>query len=176
MSNFKKVTISGKICSGKSVLLQGLQKKLKWQVISTGKFFREYVSKYHLSLESAEEQNEKLTKEVDYMVRDMLHADGNLIVDGWLSGLMSKGANDVLRVLLVCEDNIRYERFSTREKTTFEEAKILVEQRQSSWFKKLSDIYKRDDFLDPKNYDLIIDTSYDAPEAVLQKVLHKIEE
>jgi len=74
-------------------------------------------------------------------------------------------------VLLICDDNIRYQRFAEREKISFSESMKKVEERQNNWFKKLEKIYKRNDFVDPKNYDLIINTSDISSEKVLKKVL-----
>jgi len=173
---YNKITISGKICTGKSTLFQNLRQKLGWPTVSAGQFFRDYVKEHDLSLEAAEEQNEKLTKEIDYQVRDRIRAPGRLIIDGWLSGLMAKGNPDVLKVLLVCNDNIRYKRFAKREKISFLEAKERVEERQKSWFAKIKKIHKINSsrLCDPKNYDLIIDTSYITAQAVLRTVIQII--
>jgi len=177
-AHYNKITISGKICTGKSTLFQNLCQKLGWPTISTGQFFRDYVEEHGLSLEGAEEQNEKLTKEVDYAVRDKMRSPGKLIIDGWLSGLMAKGNPSVLRVLLICKDDIRYKRFAKREKVSFLEAKKRVEERQESWFTKIKKIHKIDSsrLCNPKNYDLVIDTSYITPQAILKKVLNIIEQ
>ncbi|PIV09193.1 hypothetical protein COS31_01610 [Candidatus Roizmanbacteria bacterium CG02_land_8_20_14_3_00_36_15] len=174
--NYTKITISGKICTGKTTLLRRLEKKLKWPAFMTGQLFRDYVKKHKLNLEGAEEQNEKLTKEVDYKVRDMLHDAGNLIVDGWMSGLMANKFPDVLKILLVCKDDIRYKRFAKREKISFKDACKRVEERQNSWFAKIKKIHK----ISPKtlnnvkNYDLVVDTSYITPQAVLKRVLERV--
>ena len=54
----------------------------------------------------------------------MIYANGNLIVDGWMSGIMANNLKDVLRILLICKDNIRYKRFADRKKIKdFEAAK-----------------------------------------------------
>jgi len=169
-----KITISGKICTGKTTLLKELANKLKWPTFMTGQFFRDYVKKNELNLDQAEEQNETLTKKIDFQVRDMIYSPGNLIVDGWMSGIMSKGLPNVLKILLVCNDEIRYKRFANRENITIDEAKIRVEERQKIWFKKLEKIYERNDFIDPKNYDLIIDTSNMTSKDTVEKVLQKI--
>lgn len=139
----------------------------------TGQLFRDYVKDHGLNLEEAEEQSEKLTKAVDYKVRDMLHSPGNLIVDGWLSGIMANKLVDVLKILLFCKDDIRYKRFAKREKINFEEAKKKVEERQRSWFSKIKKIHKitYSKLNNEKNYTLVIDTSYITPQAVLKKVL-----
>jgi len=173
LMNYTKITISGKICTGKTTLLQRLQKHLNWPSFITGQLFRDYVKKHGLSLEGAEEQSEKLTKEVDYKVRDILHEKGHLIVDGWMSGLMANKLPDVLKIILVCKDDIRYKRFAKREKISFPEAKMRVEDRQNSWFDKIKKIHKisKKSLNNEKNYNLVIDTSYITPQAVLKKVL-----
>lgn len=168
---FNKITISGKICTGKTTLLKSLEQELNWAVFMTGKLFREYVSKNKFNLEQVEEQNEELTKKIDYQVRDLIHAPENLIIDGWMSGIMAADLPNVLKVLLICDDNIRYQRFADREKINIVEAKKRVEERQNNWLNKLQKIYKRSDFVDPKNYDLIIDTSNISSQAVLEKVI-----
>ncbi len=169
---YSKITISGKICTGKTTLFKKLVDKLDWPGFKTGRLFRDYVIKNKLDLEQVEEQSEFLTKKIDYQVRDMIYANGNLIVDGWMSGIMANNLKDVLRILLICKDNIRYKRFADREKIKdFEAAKKRVEDRQLNWFNKLKKIYKRNDFVDPKNYNLIIDTSSISSQAVLKKVL-----
>lgn len=168
---YTKIAISGKICTGKSTLFNDLAKKLKCPVIQTGKYFREYVAKKHMTLEDAAEQNDKLTKQIDYMVRDKLHEKGHLIVDGWMSGIMANKIPDVLRVLLVCEDDVRTKRFSEREKVPLNEARKRVEERLANWVHKLKKIYKRDDFFDEKNYNLVIDTSHITAKQVLKIVL-----
>ena len=172
--NINKITISGKICTGKTTLLKDLENELNWPIFMTGKLFRDYVAKNNFNLEKVEEQNESLTKKIDYQVRDMIYADGNLIVDGWMSGIMAHDLPNVLKVLLVCKDEVRYQRFANREKINIDEAKKKVEERQSNWLNKLEKIYKRNDFIDPKNYDLIIDTSVLSSQDVLKKVLQKI--
>lgn len=170
---YSKITISGKVCTGKTTLLKSLQKKLDWPTFMTGQLFRDYVKDHGLNLQEAEEQSEKLTKAVDYKVRDMLHTPGNLIVDGWLSGIMANKLNGVLKILLVCHDDIRYKRFAKREKISILDAKKKVEERQKSWFLKIQKIHKvtYSKLNNQKNYTLVIDTSYITPQVVLKKVL-----
>lgn len=140
----------------------------------TGKLFRDYVVKNKLNLDQVEEQNNSLTKKIDYQVHEMIHSPGNLIVDGWMAGIMANNLSDVLKILLICKDGIRYQRFARREKIDINVAKKRVEERQTNWLAKLEKIYKRSDFMDQKNYDLIIDTSCISPRDTLKKVLQKI--
>jgi predicted cytidylate kinase len=171
---FNKITISGKICTGKTTLLKDLEKELGWPVFMTGKLFREYVAKNKLNLEQVEEQNKDLTKKIDHQVRDIICKTGNLIFDGWMSGIMASGLPNVLKILLTCKDEIRYQRFAVRENIGFEEAKRRVDERQSNWLNKLEKIYDRNDFMNPKNYDLIIDTSNISLQEIVKKVLETL--
>ncbi len=171
---YSKRTISGKICTGKSTLFQSLEKKLSWKTFRTGTFFRDYAKKHKLNLEKAQEQTDRLTKKVDYKVRDMLRKKGNLLVDSWMAGIMADNSPGVLKILLVCDDKIRFKRFAMREKVTVKLAKKDILDRETNLFKKLQEIHKRNDFVDPKNYNLIINTTKLFPNQILQKVLNKL--
>lgn len=172
---YSNITISGQICAGKSTLRNLLVKKLRWQTFSTGELFRKYTKDHNLNLEQAEEQNNKLTKKIDGQVRKLLKIKKHQIVDSWLAGITAKKIPGVLKILLVCKDDIRYKRFAKREKSSFQEAKLKVDERFDSWSKKIYKIYKCRDFFKEKYFDLVIDTSYITPQAVLKKVLNTLE-
>lgn len=173
---YSKITIAGKVCTGKTTLLRLLEKKLNWPTFLTGKLFRQYAAEQGLTLETADEQTESLTKKVDYKMRDLLKSPGNLIVDGWMSGIMANKNPEVLKVLLVCRDDIRYKRFAKREDISFSEAKEKVEDRQNNWFYKIEEIHavKKETLNDENTYDFVIDTSYITPQAVARRVLDRL--
>lgn len=170
---YNKITISGKICTGKTTLLKSLEKHLGWPTFMTGQLFREHAKKKNLQLEGAEEQNQRITREVDERVKKMLHEPGHLIVDGWMSGLSANSLPDVMKILLECDNRTRYGRFANREKVTLTEAKKRVEERQGSWFEKIEKIHKikRGEFIDPKNYTIVIDTTNLSTSKITKKVL-----
>ncbi len=173
---FSKITISGKICTGKSSVFRELQKKLSWPTFSTGAYFREYTKKHGLSLNKAEEQTDTLTREVDGKVKDMLSKPGNLLLDSWLAGIMAEGRVDIFKVLLVTNDDVRFKRFAQRERVSFEEAKKEVLLRDSSWFEKVKKIHNRSDFFEKHNYTLVVDTTnlnVDEITALILKTLSK---
>ncbi len=171
---FSKITISGKICTGKSSVFRELQKQLNWPTFSTGSYFREYAKTHHLELNNAEEQTDKLTREIDGKVKEMLHKPGHLLLDSWLAGIMAEGIPDVLKVLLITDDEIRYKRFAEREKVTILEASKEVHSRDSKWFEKVKKIHKREDFFDRKNYSLVIDTSHVSIKYVVSTILKSL--
>ena len=171
---FSKITISGKICTGKSSVFRALRSTLGWPTFSTGAYFREYAKTHKLELNAAAEQTEELTRKVDGMVKDMLHKPGHLLLDSWLAGIMAQGAPNVLKVLLTAQDPIRYARFAEREKVSLPEAEKEVVERDTSWFDKVKKIHNRSDFFDTKNYDVVIDTSSLTVEEIVQKILSLI--
>ena len=96
---YDKVTISGQICTGKTTLYQALGKRLDWPTFSTGQFFRDYAAKHQFDLEAAEEQSAKITKKIDYQVRDLLKTKKYIIVEGWLAGLMAANTPGVFWIV-----------------------------------------------------------------------------
>ena len=168
---FSKITISGKICTGKSSVFRELQKQLNWPTFSTGSYFREYAKTHNLELNRAEEQTDKITRGVDGKVKEMLRQPGHLLIDSWLAGIMAEGVTDALKVLLVTDDDLRFKRFAKRENSSLAEAQKEVVLRDSSWFEKVKKIHKRSDFFDKKNYTLVIDTSHKKIEEIVEKIL-----
>lgn len=174
LNMFSKITISGKICTGKSSIFRELQKKLGWPTFSSGSYFREYALSHNLNLNNAEEQTDKLTREVDDMVKEMLRKPGNLLLDAWLGGVLAEGTTDVLKVLLAADDAVRFKRFAKREMMTIEEAEKEVCQRDSSWFDRVKKIHNRSDFFDTKNYDIVINTTHISIIEITQQILAKL--
>ncbi|MBI4130278.1 AAA family ATPase [Candidatus Roizmanbacteria bacterium] len=172
--NYTKITISGLICTGKTSLFWGLQRKLIWPTFSASQFFRDYARTHNALLEKAEEQSQKLTREVDNRMQNMLKQRGNLIIEGWMAGIMANQQNDVLRVLLQCDDEVRYARFANREKVTLVQAKERVQEREKNLFVVLQQIYHRNDFVDQKNYNFIIDSTYLTMPELVEKTLNAL--
>lgn len=172
--NYNKVTISGKICTGKTTLFWDLVKHLGWPTFSAGQFFRDYARIHNLSLEGAEEQTPKLTKEVDQGMQKLLEKEGYIIIEGWMAGIMADKMPGVLRILLTCGDNERFQRFARREKISLADAQKRVLERDQNWFEKLKSIYRRNDFFDPKKYNFILDTTNLTPKLSLQRVLEAL--
>lgn len=172
--SYQKVTISGRICTGKTTLFWGLQEKLGWPAFSASQCFRDYARIHSVSLDKAEEQSEKLTKEIDYKMRDLLKGEGNLIVEGWMAGIMADEFPGVLRVLLTCADDERIRRFAERDSINVQEAEERIRQREKNLFAALEKIYHRRDFFDPKNYNLVVDTTSLSSGQLIDAVAEKI--
>ncbi len=172
---YSKITISGRICTGKSTLFPLLQKKLGWPTFSASQFFRNWAKSHSASLQKAEEQNPHLTRDVDVGMQKRLKEEKHLIVEGWMAGIMADKIPGVLRILLTCEDTERIRRLSMRDGLSIGEARRKITEREKSWSEKLETIYHRNDFFDPKNYNLIIDTTNTTPDQMLALVLKYLE-
>lgn len=171
---YTKVTISGKICTGKTTLFWGLQRVLLWSTFSASQFFRDYARSYRVSLQTAGEQESELTRAVDTSMAKLLQGDTPILVEGWMAGIMADSIAGVLRILLVCDETERIRRFAKRENVDEKEATQKITERESLWMKKLKAIYGRDDFFAEHHYNCIVDTTKQLPQEVLEATLLKI--
>lgn len=171
---FKKITLSGAICTGKSTVFKILQEKSGWPSFSAGQFFRHYCQKHHLTLWQAEKRPVALTKKVDLGMRERLKKPGHLILEGWMAGLMAQGIPGVLKVLFVVDDQKRIKRFARRENLSEEEGEKQLFRREKNFLGKLKKVYQREDFLDPRNYDLVVNTTDLTGSETTKKILEKI--
>ncbi len=75
-------------------------------------------------------------------------------------------------MLATCSDEaVRIDRVLNRDKISVEQAKIFIKTREEENFVKWKKLYGDYDFLDPKLYDLVIDTYSSGPMETLGKVL-----
>lgn len=167
---YHAATISGLICTGKSSLFKDLKQKLNWPSYSASQFFRQWCREHKVPIFAAEKRPESLTREVDEGMRKKLLTGENLILEGWLSGFMAQEIPGVLKVLLACQDRQRIKRFAQREKASQDIAREEIQKREDNLFQKWGNVYGRDDFLEPKYYDLVVNTTHLQKEEVLEKV------
>lgn len=171
---YSNITIAGRICTGKSTLSNLLKEKLRWDTFSTGKLFREYAKDHNLSIQQAQEQ--EMAKEIDSMVQEKLRNENNLIVDSWTAGYFGKSNPALLKVLLICDRDIRIQRFADREHVDIGTATEHIDERETAFLEKLEEIYQKDDILDPKHYNIVIDTTHASISEVADQILKKLHE
>jgi predicted cytidylate kinase len=155
---YSHITIAGKICTGKSTVREYLQDKLQWQGFSTGEIFRKYIKAHNLHLDRVEEQDQ-IGRDVDAMIQKRLRDEQHLVIDTWINGVLSSKLPQVFKVMLTCNDDIRVARFVEREEVSVDEAKERIFNRENALLDKLSSMYGIDDILDPKHYNVVVDTS-----------------
>ncbi len=174
---YNKITISGKIAVGTSTLARHLQNILKWKYVNAGAIQREYDRKHHINenKQGALSRPDDHEREIDAMTKKMLGEETNIIYEAWLAGFMAQNIRSVLKVLVVCSDEVlRIDRIVNRDNISIHDAKLWIKQRESENIEKWKKLYGDFDFWNPKYYDLTIDTYSSGPLETLGKVLDKL--
>lgn len=166
---YTSITVSGPIASGTSTAAKALADKLNLKYISAGDFFRQYATDHNIPLYNKSKIPDNLDEEVDAELTELAN-NGRYVIDAHYIGYFTKDSKQVLKVLLTCDYEIRISRALARTHTHVEtEEEInLREQGLDAKFRKL---YADENFLDPKFFGLIIDTTYMASKIVVEHII-----
>ncbi len=171
---FKNIAISGDIGTGKSTLARLLSEKLNWDYISAGNYFRDWYKRKGMDVSKVygipEEEDRKM--EADF--KKEMAEKSDTIFESRLAGWLAKDYSETLKVLCTVDESEAYKRVAGRDSVSVEDAEKLSKQRASDLADKFNKLYGVSDFLDPKYFDLVIDTTNLTPDQVLEKVLEKL--
>lgn len=168
---YKSIAISGQIASGTSTAAKSVAEKLNLKYESAGDFFRKYVLKHNIPLYDKEQIPDELDCEIDKKLAELAKSNGYSI-DAHYIGYFTKDSPKVLRILLTCDDEVRLKRAQARTHTHTETPKE-IKKREDGLDKKFRKLYADEDYLDPKFFDLIIDTTNKSKEEVTEKIVGK---
>jgi len=173
---YNNITVSGGIATGTSTLARNLAEILGWQRINAGDIQREYDRKRGVDerFAGSDTRSDEHEKAIEQMTKQKLSTESRLIYEAWLSGFVAREIKHVLKVLLICRDDLRIDRVVNRDQMSVAEAKKQIENREQGNLKKWKALYGDYDFLDPKYYDLVIDTYSSGPNETVGKVLDKV--
>ena len=175
-----KITISGVPGSGKTTTGKILAKKLKCKFLSVGGVRREIAKEKGLTIQELNKigETEKWTDEVvDKKQIEIGKKEENFVFEGRLSWYFIP--NSIKILLLVNEKEgakrVRKEKRASEQKTksVYEQIKINKERAKSDK-KRYKNIYGIKNFLDQKNFDIIIDTSSLTPKEVVEIILKQL--
>lgn len=166
---YRSIAISGPIASGTSTAGKSLAEKLGLEFQSAGSFFREYAIKNNFPLHDKEQIPDELDKKIDEELAQSANK-GGMVIDAHYIGYFTRDMPHVLKVLLTCDYEIRVGRAANRSQTETEEEIKLREEGLDRKFRK---IYADENFLDPKFFDLVIDTTNTLPGEVVEKITEK---
>lgn len=173
------ITIAGYPGSGKSSTGKGVAKALGYEHFSSGDLFRQMAAARGLSVEginfAAENQ-----KDIDYQVDELLQKMGrekdNFVID---SRTAFHWMPDSFKVFLELDPRTAAERvFSqmqaegreSQKASSVEEVQANTEKRVASETKRYADLYQIN-YLDKKNFDLVVDSKANNLDAVIQLVV-----
>ena len=169
---YRSIAISGPIASGSTTTAKLLAKKLKIPYKVAGDFFRQYMQKHNIPLPQKEKVPDDIERKVDSELTDLIASEKPIIIDGLYIAYFARNMPHVLKVLLTCDEKVRINRALTRTHTHKETAQD-VKRRDQAHDAKFRKLYANENFLDPKFFDLIIDTTNTTKEEVIAKILDK---
>jgi cytidylate kinase len=175
-----KISISGDLGSGKTVLARKISEKMGIPIISVGGIQRKLAQKYGMDTTTFNkymETHPEIDLECDNMVSEYGRSDDPLILDSRLAWHFVPHS---LKIHLICHKAVAAERIfkdRVRENEKYsnveETYKSMVERRKSE-IKRFKQQYHVD-IDDLNNYDVVIDTSFITPDEVFAKAWEAIE-
>jgi len=172
------LAISGLHGTGKSTVGRKLAEALNLTYFSAGDAFRGLAEIKGMTLEEFSkyvEENEKIDKKLDDKIVEVAKR-GNTLAESQLSAYLLEDIAD-FKILLTCPLEVRVQRMSGRDGTSYEEALKETEFREKSEldrFKLLYNIDLSDKQKQQELYDLIFDTENFTVEETVEKILEEI--
>ncbi|MCR4325126.1 MAG: cytidylate kinase family protein [Candidatus Curtissbacteria bacterium] len=172
---YKSIVLSGPVASGTSTAAKSLAEKFNLELHIAGDFFRKYIQDHNIPLPNKEEIPDEIEKQVDEDLTNLLKDASGVVVDALYAGYFTHEIPHVLKVLLICDEEERIKRALRRHHTHLETAEDVI-KRDRAHDKKFRKLYADENFLDPKFFDLVIDTTKTQPEDVVEKISEKFGE
>jgi cytidylate kinase len=168
---YKSIVICGKIASGTSTSAKNVANKLNLKYESAGDFFRKYVLENNIPLHDKSQIPDELDQKIDKKLTN-LAKNGGYVIDAHYLGYFCRQFTQVLKVLLVCNDKERIKRAVAR-KHTHTETVDQIKKREQSHIDKFQKLYSKENYENPKFFDLVIDTAKTDQKTTAQNILEK---
>jgi cytidylate kinase len=183
--NYSHITISGGVCSGKGTLARNLKPHLQplgWTFFSGSEFAHTFAphfydekiisDKHH---HTAQDYSDETDRQIEDKMRVILQTENHYVIEEWLAGYNAREIDGVLKVLLMCSHpDVIIDRIANRDNCTVEKAKEHLKARETTNLTKWTRMYGDWGFLDPKNFDLVIDTYSSGPMETVGRVLDRL--
>lgn len=167
---YKSIIISGPIASGTSTAAKAVSEKLNLPYQSAGDFFRQYAIDHNIPLHDKAQIPDDIEKKIDEELTQK--AQQGAVIDSHYAGYFNRENENVLKVLLTCDEAVRIKRALSR-KHTHTETPEEIKKREVGLDKKFRKLYADENYLDPKFFDLAIDTTNIAVEESAKKIIDK---
>jgi cytidylate kinase len=174
------ITISGTAGSGKGTVGRLLAKKLKYMFYSMGDIRRKYATEHGMTLEELNKKAEKdptSDRLVDEYQTELGKKEDNVVLDSRLGfNFLPKS----FKLFLDADERVRAQRI-LKDKRATEQYKDVdtavkhLRERQASDQKRYKKLYGIDPYdVVGVEYDLLLDTSVDTPEELVEMIVKAI--
>ena len=165
---YRSITISGPIASGTTTAAKGVSEKLGLEYHSAGDFFRKYALEHNLPL--YEHVPDKLDLAMDKKLQEEVKK--GIVLDSHYAGYFNRANKNVLKVLLLCDEKERIRRALARTHT-HQESEGEIKKREKAHDAKFRKLYTDENYLDPKFFDLVIDTTNTTIEETTNRITNR---
>lgn len=171
-----KITIGGLSGTGKGTVAKKLAHQLGFEYQSAGNFFREIAKERGYDSLLALQQvvhvpgseDTSVDEVVDARTRQFGETHNNFVIEGRLCAhMIPQGYN----ILLLCDDDSRFQRIAEREGKSVAVVKQETEERERLYTNFYTHFYGISAYNDPQHYDLIIDTSAILPDEIVTQII-----
>lgn len=169
---YRSIALSGPVAAGSTTCAKLLSQKLKIPYKSAGDFFRQYMLQHNIPLPQKEKVPDDIERKIDNELTDLISSEKPIIIEGLYIGYFSRNMPHVLKVLLTCDQKVRIQRALSRTHTHAETAQDVID-RDLAHDLKFRKLYADENFLNPKFFDLVIDTTNTNPQQVATTILDK---
>ena len=172
---YRSITLSGPIASGTTTAAKTLSKKYNLQFHYAGDFFRQYMKDHNIPLFDKSKIPDNLDEQIDDELTTLTASNKPVIIDAHYIGYFTRNMPHTLRVRFVCDDSERFKRAQSRPEAERETSDI-IKKREKGLDSKFRKLYANEDFLDPKFFNLTVDTTHTTPQEVVDIISKKFEE
>lgn len=166
---YTSIAISGQVSTGKSTAAKNVAEKLNLEYHSAGDVFRQYALDHNIPLHDKEQIPDELDRKIDKELKN-LAKKGGVVIDADYIGYFTKDLPSVLKVLLTCDYQTRIQRALARV-STHAENEEEIKLREVGLDKKFRRLYANKNFLNPKFFNLSIDTTNTTQEEVMEEIV-----
>ena len=168
---YRAIAISGEASTGKSSIAAALAELLHWDRVNMGARFREETSSHGMTIQQVSTLSDQTHEDFDALQAALLRDARQVVVEGRLSGWLSREFEDVFKVFCYAPLEVRIERYVQREGTSREQARQQILFRDEQDVAKYRKLYGVEDYRDSAYYDLSLDTSTGEPQALARRIL-----
>jgi CMP/dCMP kinase len=171
-----KISITGDLGSGKSLIGKRLAEKTGFKFYSTGSIQREIASRHGmttLQLNELSESNFKYDREIDDFTRKLSESSDPFVIDSRLAWYFIPNS---FKIYLKVDVDIAAKRIFSDKSRPTEKYPDLASAKKDIIRRKKSELYRFKKYYqvqcgDMNHYDLVIDTSDSTPEEIVETIL-----